>query len=123
MQVIPERTVAVARPTTSSFDGDALAEHAARLGFELATREADTGQLVWEWRHRDNGPCPQFVTERVARHWMDEWIEHFETAGRVELVGRAESESGDSTRQPERHIVCDGDALCRRRRLQQYRLG
>jgi hypothetical protein len=77
MQVIPEPTLA-ADPLTASAP-DALFEHAARLGFDLFTRETDTGQLVWEWRQHD-GPCPQFVTERVARYWIAEWIEHSKPA-------------------------------------------
>jgi hypothetical protein len=57
---------------------DPLVERAAELGFEFATLETDTGQTVWEWRHRDGGPRPQFITERVARRWMTEWIKRFE---------------------------------------------
>jgi len=29
---------------------DKLMERAARAGFQLVTRETDTGQVVWEWR-------------------------------------------------------------------------
>ncbi len=57
---------------------NAVFERAERLGFELRTREADTGQIVWEWSHREKGPCAQFVTERVARQWMSDCVERFE---------------------------------------------
>jgi len=60
---------------------DALMERAAGVGFELTTRITDTGQTVWEWGRGDE-PRPQFVTERVARHWMFRWLEQFESAGR-----------------------------------------
>src|SRR6478752_5662466 len=55
-------------------DADQLLEAAARLGFALVNYQADSGQTIWEWRLGD-GPRPQFVTERVARQWMAEWIE------------------------------------------------
>jgi len=55
-------------------DGDPLLAQADALGFRLTTHETDNGQIVWEWRHEDGGPCPQFVTERVACYWMAEWI-------------------------------------------------
>ena len=51
-----------------------LIERAAQLGFSLDRRTADTGQTVWEWRRGDE-PRPQFVTERVALHWMSEWLD------------------------------------------------
>jgi hypothetical protein len=51
-----------------------LIEQAAQLGFSLDRRTADTGQTVWEWRRGDE-PRPQFVTERVAIHWMSEWLD------------------------------------------------
>ena len=51
-----------------------LIERAAELGFSLDRRTADTGQIVWEWRRGDE-PRPQFVTERVAIHWMSEWLD------------------------------------------------
>lgn len=52
---------------------DALLERAAELGFELVNYTTDNGQDVWEWRRGDE-PRPQFVTERVARHWMFHWL-------------------------------------------------
>ena len=60
---------------------DPLIERARQAGFELATRDTDTGQAVWEWRRGDE-PRPQFVTERVARHWMFRWLDQFEDARR-----------------------------------------
>ncbi len=51
---------------------------AADAGFELVTRETDIGQIVWEWR-RGTEPRPQFVSERVARHWMSTWLNDHET--------------------------------------------
>ncbi len=54
---------------------DTLMERAARAGFQLITSETDTGQVVWEWR-RGVEARPQFVSERVARHWMFKWLEH-----------------------------------------------
>jgi hypothetical protein len=47
------------------------AAHAA--GFCLFQRETDTGLLVWEWR-RGTEARPQFVTRRVALHWMSEFL-------------------------------------------------
>jgi hypothetical protein len=52
---------------------DKLLEQAATLGFELVSYQSETDQTVWEWRQGD-GPRPQFVTERVARQWMAEWL-------------------------------------------------
>ena len=46
---------------------------AAASGFSLVQYETETGQLVWEWR-RGSEPRPQFVTRRVALHWMREWL-------------------------------------------------
>ena len=46
---------------------------AAETGFALVQHETDTGQLVWEWRRGDE-PRPQFVTRRVALHWMADWL-------------------------------------------------
>ena len=52
---------------------DGLLEEAGRLGFDLVSYQTETDQTVWEWRQGD-GPRPQFVTERVARQWMSEWL-------------------------------------------------
>jgi len=59
---------------------DALLMRAVDAGCELATRETDTGQIVWEWR-RATEPRPQFVSERVARQWMSRWLDDHD-AGR-----------------------------------------
>lgn len=53
---------------------DDLLNRAARMGFVLVNYPTSQGQMIWEWRHGD-GPRPKFVTERVARQWMTEWIE------------------------------------------------
>jgi hypothetical protein len=52
-----------------------LLEKAAALGFELVSYQTEADQTVWEWRQGE-GPRPQFVTERVARQWMTEWLEN-----------------------------------------------
>jgi hypothetical protein len=52
---------------------DTLLAAAAALGFELVSYQSETDQTVWEWRQGE-GPRPQFVTERVARQWMKEWL-------------------------------------------------
>jgi len=54
---------------------DPLLERAAKLGFDLVSYQTESDQTVWEWRQGD-GPRPQFVTERVARQWMAEWLSH-----------------------------------------------
>jgi hypothetical protein len=46
---------------------------AAAAGFSLVHYETAAGQVVWEWQRGDE-PRPQFVTERVALHWMTEWL-------------------------------------------------
>jgi hypothetical protein len=46
---------------------------AAAAGFSLVQYETTTGQVVWEWQRGDE-PRPQFVTERVALHWMTDWL-------------------------------------------------
>lgn len=52
---------------------DALLDEAARLGFDLVSYQTESDQTVWEWRQGD-GPRPQFLTQRVARQWMTEWL-------------------------------------------------
>jgi len=60
---------------TGGRDGrDLLMERAASAGFELVSRTTETEQVVWEWRRGDE-PRPQFVSERVARRWMHDWLE------------------------------------------------
>jgi hypothetical protein len=53
---------------------DRVVSSAADLGFRLVQHETDNGQLAWEWQ-RGNEPRPQFVTRRVAIHWMAEFLE------------------------------------------------
>jgi hypothetical protein len=53
---------------------DDLLARAGALGFVLTRYETSNGQIVWEWRKGDE-PRPQFATERVARHWMAEWLD------------------------------------------------
>ena len=55
---------------------DPLIERAALRGFHLSREETTDGRVVWEWRRGDE-PRPQFVTERVARYWMSEWLERY----------------------------------------------
>jgi hypothetical protein len=65
-------------PPVPEHEPDFVLFQAARAGFQLVQYENDTGQLIWEWRHGDE-PRPQFVTRRVAIHWMTELLER--TAG------------------------------------------
>ena len=57
-------------PPTSE---DALLAAATALGFELVSYQSESDRTIWEWRQGD-GPRPQFVTERVARQWMADWL-------------------------------------------------
>jgi hypothetical protein len=67
------RSVPRDEPTPERPAPDPLLEQASALGFELVSYRTETEQTVWEWRQGD-GPRPQFVTERVARRWMSEWL-------------------------------------------------
>ena len=58
----------------ASGETDDLLARAGVLGFVLVRYETTNGQTVWEWRRGDE-PRPQFATERVARHWMSEWLD------------------------------------------------
>jgi hypothetical protein len=58
----------------STRDDAIVIARAADAGFRLVQYETDTAQLVFEWRRRDE-PRPQFVTRRVAIHWMAELLE------------------------------------------------
>ena len=61
-------------PAPDSAGGaDPVLAEARTLGFELATYESDAGQVIFEWR-RGNEPRPQFVTRRVALHWMQDFL-------------------------------------------------
>jgi hypothetical protein len=69
----------------------ALEEHtvlawATDEGYRLVQCETDTGQLIWEWRHGDE-PRPQFVTRRVAIHWMTELLGRERTVALVSDAG------------------------------------
>ncbi len=66
---------------------DTLLLEAARLGFDLVSYQTDSDQTVWEWRQGD-GPRPQFVTERVAREWMSEWLARQPAAVEPEPIER-----------------------------------
>jgi hypothetical protein len=55
-----------------------IVRRAAEHGFQFVQYETEGGQLVWEWR-RGTEPRPQFVTRRVALHWMHEWLDKTET--------------------------------------------
>ena len=80
---------------------DDLIQRAALQGFELANYETESGQRVWEWRHGD-GPRPRFVTERVARHWMSEWIERSAAAFPDTLAPRRRANTaGTAERAPD----------------------
>jgi hypothetical protein len=62
--------VALTPDPPSQLDRDTL-ERARTRGFQLVRCESDTGQTFWEWQRGDE-PRPQFVTRRVALHWMGE---------------------------------------------------
>jgi hypothetical protein len=69
----------------------ALEEHtvlawAAEAGYRLVQYETDTGQLIWGWRHGD-GPRPQFVTRRIAIHWITQLLERDHGAPFVSSAG------------------------------------
>jgi hypothetical protein len=77
------RSVPDDEPKPETAAPDPLLERAAGLGFELVCYRTATEQTIWEWRQGD-GPRPQFVTERVARHWMSEWLARQPDLGRPE---------------------------------------
>jgi len=56
----------------------AIVARAAAQGSRFVQSETDTGQVVWEWRHRPE-PRPQFVTRCVALHWMSDWLDRDRT--------------------------------------------
>ncbi len=60
-------------PLVVEIEEQSVVDRAADRGFRLMQHETETGQLVWEWR-RGSEPRPQFVTRRVALHWMDEFL-------------------------------------------------
>ncbi|MET0629203.1 MAG: hypothetical protein ABW033_12175 [Acidimicrobiia bacterium] len=61
-------------PLMLELEDQAVIARAADAGFRLAQYETDQGHSVWEWRHGSD-PRPQFVTRRVAVHWMAEFLE------------------------------------------------
>ena len=61
-------------PLAEELEQQAVIAQAAHAGFQLVQHETGVGQLVWEWRRGDE-PRPQFVTRRVAVHWMQEFLE------------------------------------------------
>jgi hypothetical protein len=61
-------------PSIIELEDQVVIAHAADAGFRLARDETANGQTVWEWRHGTD-PRPQFVTRRVAVHWMAEFLE------------------------------------------------
>jgi hypothetical protein len=60
-------------PPESAREEETVIADAAAAGFELVQYDTDTGQTVWEWR-RGLEPRPQFVTRRIAIHWMTELL-------------------------------------------------
>ena len=61
-------------PLIVELEDQAVIARAADAGYRLAQYETDSGQVVWEWRS-GSGPRPQFVTRRVAVHWMAEFLD------------------------------------------------
>ena len=58
---------------SEEFYEEDIVARAAGEGFRLVQSEMPHGQLVWEWRRR-NEPRPQFVSRRVAVSWMNDWL-------------------------------------------------
>jgi hypothetical protein len=56
-------------------EDQAVIARAADAGFRLVPFETERGTRSWEWR-RGNEPRPQFVSRRVALHWMRELLAH-----------------------------------------------
>jgi hypothetical protein len=75
------------KPEASLVEDETVVFHAADLGFQLVQYETDNGQLAWEWR-RGNEPRPQFVTRRVAIHWMAEFLALDHRAPFVSMAGQ-----------------------------------
>ncbi|HEY3671247.1 MAG TPA: hypothetical protein VGN51_09950 [Acidimicrobiia bacterium] len=72
---------------TSPLADEQVVSRAADLGFRLLQYETDNGQLAWEWQ-RGNEPRPQFVTRRVAIHWMAEFLALDHRVPFVAMAGR-----------------------------------
>jgi hypothetical protein len=61
-------------PYVEELEQQVVIAQAAYVGFQLVQYETPAGQVVWEWRRGDE-PRPQFVTRRVAVHWMQQLLE------------------------------------------------
>jgi hypothetical protein len=81
------RPVSVLR-TRDDREDEIVVVEAAAAGFKLFQYETDTGQLVWEWR-RGSEPRPQFVTRRIAIHWMRELLRRERSVAFVSNIGLA----------------------------------
>jgi hypothetical protein len=78
----------MADPLVPLQEDQTVLARAADAGFQLVQCETDTGQLVWEWR-RGNEPRPQFVTRRVAIHWMAEFLTREHKVAFVSKIGQS----------------------------------
>ena len=56
-------------PMLGELQDEVIIARAAEQGYRLSCYETEHGQLVWEWR-RATEPRPQFLSRRVALHWM-----------------------------------------------------
>jgi hypothetical protein len=88
-------TEVIGTDAASPQPADSLLEAAAQLGFELASYQSETDQTVWEWRQGD-GPRPQFVTERVARQWMGEWLARQPEVAQPQPLDERRRDHGDN---------------------------
>jgi hypothetical protein len=75
-------------PLATELEAQLVIARAADAGFRLASHETDAGQVVWEWR-RGSEPRPQFVTRRVAVHWMGEFLEREGAVAFVSDLGQS----------------------------------
>ena len=75
-------------PLAIELEAQLVIARAADAGFRLVSHETDGGQLVWEWR-RGAEPRPQFVTRRVAVHWMGEFLEREGAVAFVSDLGQS----------------------------------
>ena len=75
-------------PLATELETQLVIAHAADAGFRLVSHETDAGQVVWEWR-RGAEPRPQFVTRRVAVHWMGQFLEREGAVAFVSEVGQS----------------------------------
>ena len=75
-------------PLAEELEQQAVIAQDAHAGFHLVHYKTPTGQVVWE-RRRGDEPRPQFVTRRVAVHWMQEILERGSPVSFVSNDGRA----------------------------------